>query len=73
MQLMFFRAQSFNQPVGHWNTSAVNNMSRMFEGAESFNQPLGNWQVEKVELSEVDDWIRSGGAADDNTNDEEES
>ena len=48
---MFYRAESFNQPLNKWDVSNVTNMWSMFYGAISFNQPLhAPWYV--VEQSE---------------------
>ena len=47
MSEMFYRAESFNQPL-KWNVSNVTDMKRMFHRAESFNQPLNNWNVSNV-------------------------
>ena len=48
MQSMFSTALAFNQPIGNWNTSKVNNMVAMFNDARGFNQPIGNWDVSSV-------------------------
>ena len=45
---MFRDAAAFNQNIGSWNTSGVNNMSIMFNGATVFNQPIGAWAVGSV-------------------------
>ena len=47
MSSMFF-SSSFNQPIGSWNTSGVNNMSSMFANNITFNQNIGNWNVSRV-------------------------
>jgi surface protein len=48
MSRMFTRS-SFNQPIGNWNTSNVQNMQYMFSGALSFNQTIGLWDTSEVE------------------------
>lgn len=48
MSGMFENADSFNQPIGHWDVSHVENMSNMFNCAKSFDQPIGNWDVSNV-------------------------
>ena len=35
---MFKQARAFNQPIGGWETGAVNAMRNMFENARAFNQ-----------------------------------
>jgi surface protein len=38
---------SFNQPIGNWDTGNVTTMFVMF-GTSNFNQPIGNWNISKV-------------------------
>jgi hypothetical protein len=45
---MFENASSFNQPIGGWTVSSVEEMDRMFSGAVLFNQPIGSWVVSSV-------------------------
>jgi len=44
----FYYCNNFNQPIGNWNVSNVNNMGVMFEAATDFNQPIGTWDVSNV-------------------------
>ena len=48
MNLMFFYAAAFNQPISSWDTSKVINMESMFSGAAAFNQPIGSWDTSQV-------------------------
>jgi surface protein len=45
MHGMFYQAVDFNQDIGGWNVSSVDNMGGMFREATSFNQDIGDWQV----------------------------
>ena len=45
MTLMFYEAESFNQPIGNWNFNNIINMSHMFERAKAFNQDLSKWKL----------------------------
>jgi surface protein len=45
---LFLRMNSFNQPIGAWDTSQVKDMRFMFTGATSFNQPIGEWDTSSV-------------------------
>ena len=44
---MFSRSSSFNQPVGPWDTSSLQNMSHTF-GERNYNYDLANWVVTGV-------------------------
>ena len=48
MQSMFWWAMKFNQPIGSWNTSAVNDMQSMFYWAKKFNQSISSWDTSAV-------------------------
>ena len=48
MGAMFRGASSFNQGLGNWNTSNVDNMGLMFDQAAVFNQDLTYWCVSRI-------------------------
>ena len=48
MDTMFYKATSFNQPVGGLNTHKVIRMRGMFCGATSFNQPVEDFDTSQV-------------------------
>ena len=41
MSGMFKNAVAFNQNIGSWNVSSVEDMSEMFARATAFNQDIG--------------------------------
>lgn len=43
-----FMADSFNQPIGNWDTSNVITCHFMFFSAINFNQDIGNWDMGKI-------------------------
>ena len=43
-----FQDSPFNQNIGNWDVSNVNNMRNMFDSAINFNQNLSFWDVENV-------------------------
>jgi hypothetical protein len=42
-----FLDSNFNQPIGSWDVSNVNNMNQMFRGTP-FNQDISSWNVSGV-------------------------
>ena len=49
MSCMFRKANNFNEYIGKWNTSNVNDMSGMFCGAKKFNKDyIINWNTSNV-------------------------
>ena len=45
---MFYGCMYFNQPIGNWDVSKVENMCQMFSGAYSFNQPIHMWNISNL-------------------------
>ena len=48
MNGMFVNAAAFNQAIGQWDVSQVEDMYAMFHGAAAFNQAIGQWDVSQV-------------------------
>ena len=45
---LFCGAENFNDSIGHWDMSNVEDMSYLFYDAYKFNQPINEWNVSKV-------------------------
>jgi surface protein len=43
-----FRLCLFNQPIGSWDVSSVEDMSSMFRNNNAFNQDIGAWDISAV-------------------------
>ena len=48
MNSLFLNAEFFNQDIGNWDVSSVNDMGQMFNGASAFNQDIGDWNLSNV-------------------------
>ena len=48
MSELFFQKSTFNENIGGWDVSKVENMYAMFYQASAFNQDIGGWDVSKV-------------------------
>ena len=48
MDSMFEEAEAFNQNIGGWDTSKVEDMFAMFYDADAFNQDLSSWDASAV-------------------------
>ena len=43
-----YKAATFNQPIGTWDTSTAIDMNGMYCAAAAFNQPIGTWNPSAV-------------------------
>jgi len=48
MQRMFQQNQSFNQPIGSWDTSSCLNFLYIFYDADAFDQDISGWTVSQA-------------------------
>ena len=45
---MFALAESFNEPIRHWKTGKVTDMSSMFQQSYVFDQDISDWDTSQV-------------------------
>ena len=43
MEVMFYKANIFNQDISKWDVSQVIDMNKMFHAAKAFNQDISTW------------------------------
>jgi surface protein len=59
---MFYKTLKFNQPLDNWNTSNVEDMTKMFYRAKAFkNHDLSGWDVGKVPSDKHYDFTSESG------------
>ena len=45
MRAMFHETNSFNQPIGDWDTAKVTTMASMFKSTKAFDQDISGWNL----------------------------
>ena len=57
---MFALAESFNEPIRHWKTGKVTDMSSMFQQSYVFDQDISDWDTSYTYLKKFDKDISIG-------------